>query len=32
MQEFMLLVRNEGKRLAALSFEQRLEFSYLKSQ
>ena len=26
MQEFMLLVRNEGERLAALSPEQRLEF------
>src|SRR5579872_2747769 len=26
MQEFMLLVRNEGERLAALSDEQRLEF------
>ena|SRR5260221_9685136 len=26
MQEFMLLIRNEGERLAALSPEQRLEF------
>ena len=26
MQEFMLLVRNEGERLAALSPEKRLEF------
>jgi len=26
MQEFMLLVRNEGERLAALSPEQCLEF------
>jgi hypothetical protein len=26
MQEFMLLVRNKGERLAALSPEQRLEF------